>query len=68
MRRAVLAALAAGLLLAPALVEAQDKGKNPVVVLKTSMGTIKIELYPDEAPITVKSFATTAAVRPEISP
>jgi cyclophilin family peptidyl-prolyl cis-trans isomerase len=27
-----------------------------VVVLKTSMGTIKVELFPDKAPITVKNF------------
>jgi len=30
--------------------------KNPVVVLKTNMGSIKIELYPDKAPETVKNF------------
>jgi cyclophilin family peptidyl-prolyl cis-trans isomerase len=30
--------------------------KNPVVVMETSMGTIKIELYPDKAPETVKNF------------
>jgi cyclophilin family peptidyl-prolyl cis-trans isomerase len=30
--------------------------KNPVVVLDTSLGTIKIELYPDRAPVTVKNF------------
>jgi cyclophilin family peptidyl-prolyl cis-trans isomerase len=30
--------------------------KNPVVTMETSMGTIKIELYPDKAPITVKNF------------
>lgn len=30
--------------------------KNPVVVMETSMGNIKIELYPDKAPITVKNF------------
>lgn len=30
--------------------------KNPVVVMKTSMGTIKIELFEDKAPITVKNF------------
>jgi cyclophilin family peptidyl-prolyl cis-trans isomerase len=29
---------------------------NPVVVLKTSAGTIKIELFEDKAPITVKNF------------
>lgn len=30
--------------------------KNPVVLMKTSMGDIKIELYEDKAPITVKNF------------
>ena len=29
---------------------------NPVVVMETSMGTIKIELFEDKAPITVKNF------------
>jgi peptidyl-prolyl cis-trans isomerase B (cyclophilin B) len=33
----------------------QDK-KHPVVVMETSMGTIKIELYEDKAPETVKNF------------
>src|SRR5271170_6421489 len=31
-------------------------GANPVVVMETSMGTIKIELFEDKAPITVKNF------------
>lgn len=30
--------------------------KNPIVVIETSMGTIKVELYPDKAPITVSNF------------
>ena len=34
---------------------AQAKG-NPMVVMETSMGTIKIELFEDKAPITVKNF------------
>ncbi len=29
---------------------------NPVVVMETSMGTIKIELFADKAPVTVKNF------------
>jgi peptidyl-prolyl cis-trans isomerase B (cyclophilin B) len=33
-----------------------DKGKNPVVVMKTSMGTIKVELFQDKAPKTVENF------------
>jgi cyclophilin family peptidyl-prolyl cis-trans isomerase len=36
--------------------QAQAQKKNPVVVMETSQGTIKIELYPDKAPITVKNF------------
>jgi peptidyl-prolyl cis-trans isomerase A (cyclophilin A) len=47
--------LAAALtLLAAAPCPAQQK--NPVVVMETSMGTVKIELFPKEAPITVKNF------------
>ena len=34
----------------------QKKKANPVVVMKTSMGEIKIELWPEAAPITVKNF------------
>ncbi len=34
--------------------------KNPVVVIKTSMGTIKVELYEDKAPLTVKNFLAYA--------
>jgi peptidyl-prolyl cis-trans isomerase B (cyclophilin B) len=30
--------------------------KNPVVAIETSMGTIKVELFEDKAPITVKNF------------
>jgi cyclophilin family peptidyl-prolyl cis-trans isomerase len=32
------------------------RAANPVVVMDTSMGTIKIELYEDKAPDTVKNF------------
>jgi cyclophilin family peptidyl-prolyl cis-trans isomerase len=31
-------------------------GENPVVIMETSKGTIKIELFEDKAPITVKNF------------
>ena len=30
--------------------------QNPQVVLETSMGTIKIELFKEKAPITVRNF------------
>ncbi len=32
--------------------------KNPVVVMKTNLGEIEIELYQDKAPISVKNFLT----------
>ncbi|RNC66041.1 MAG: peptidyl-prolyl cis-trans isomerase [Desulfuromonadales bacterium] len=38
-----------------------DKAKNPVVLMETSLGKVKIELYPDKAPVTVKNFLDYAA-------
>ena len=32
------------------------EGKNPMVLMSTSLGDIKIELYEDKAPVTVKNF------------
>ena len=37
-------------------VSASSKGGNPIVIMSTSMGDIKIELYPDKAPVTVENF------------
>lgn len=37
---------------------AEAAGKNPVVLMSTTMGDIKIELYPDKAPKTVANFLT----------
>ena len=37
------------------MTEAASTGK-PVVAIKTSMGTIEIELNQDKAPVTVKNF------------
>ncbi|MCC6418039.1 MAG: peptidyl-prolyl cis-trans isomerase [Gemmataceae bacterium] len=54
MRRLLFAALAALVALTPG--NAQDKDSNPVVVMETSEGTIKIELFEKKAPITVKNF------------
>jgi cyclophilin family peptidyl-prolyl cis-trans isomerase len=51
MKRLLLLALTVSLL-GPAVARAA----NPVVVMETSMGTIKIELYPEKAPTTVKNF------------
>lgn len=39
---------------------AEIKGGNPMVVMSTSKGDVKIELYPDLAPITVKNFLSYA--------
>jgi peptidyl-prolyl cis-trans isomerase A (cyclophilin A) len=53
-------AVAAGVafLVAPACwaQTAPSSKEKPVVVLTTSLGAIEIELYPDEAPITVENF------------
>jgi cyclophilin family peptidyl-prolyl cis-trans isomerase len=38
--------------------EPKIKKGNPVVIMKTSLGTIKIELFQDKAPISVKNFLT----------
>ncbi len=53
MKRLILALFALGTLCLLPLA-AQDK--NPVVELDTSLGKIKIELFPDKAPATVKNF------------
>jgi cyclophilin family peptidyl-prolyl cis-trans isomerase len=39
-----------------AMVTGTARAANPVVVMETNMGTIKIELFQDKAPITVKNF------------
>jgi len=47
------------LMLSPVLAWAAEKAAGaakPVVVMETTLGNIKIELYPDKAPITVKNF------------
>ncbi len=33
-----------------------NSDKNPIVIMETSHGTIKIELFADKAPLTVKNF------------
>ena len=50
MKKFLLATLALG------AVAIGARAANPVVVMETSMGTIKIELFADKAPITVKNF------------
>ena len=58
---AMLATLVASILI-PELAKGQEEqragGQEPQVILKTSMGDITIELFPDKAPKTVKNFLT----------
>src|SRR5215467_10603526 len=54
-RRMILGALVASALTAAAPTAVTAKG-NPMVVISTSKGDIKVELYPDKAPETVKNF------------
>src|SRR4051794_6787710 len=51
MQRFFLFALAAAVAAA-----APARAANPVVVVDTTMGSFKIELFPDKAPTTVKNF------------
>jgi peptidyl-prolyl cis-trans isomerase A (cyclophilin A) len=39
-----------------AAAHAESVGENPIVILETSKGTVKIELFPSEAPKTVENF------------
>jgi cyclophilin family peptidyl-prolyl cis-trans isomerase len=58
MKRLLFAGLSLSLLATAACSDASAETKNPVVVVDTSMGAIKIELFEDKAPITVKNFLT----------
>ncbi len=51
----LLAALAFAVSLAGGIA-AQEKAGNPMVLMKTNVGSIKIELFEKEAPITVQNF------------
>src|SRR5207237_7248266 len=53
MNRSLFFAIATGLVTAGCESAA---AKNPVVVMETSKGNIKIELFQDKAPISVKNF------------
>jgi len=56
MKHAFLLALAVGLCGSASCQAAEPKSQNPVVVMETSLGPIKIELAQEKAPITVKNF------------
>jgi peptidyl-prolyl cis-trans isomerase A (cyclophilin A) len=57
MFRKMMLALTVALLFSASLAGAADTAaKNPVVVMETSLGTVKMELFAKEAPISVKNF------------
>jgi cyclophilin family peptidyl-prolyl cis-trans isomerase len=47
---------AAGLTIVLAAATARAEGTNPMVLISTSMGDIKVELNEEKAPVTVKNF------------
>ena len=55
MKRTLALALAASFLTTAAL-KGEPAVKNPTVVMKTSLGSVTIELYADKAPESVKNF------------
>ena len=55
-----IAVLLLGFLIASSLSGCTGKEKNPVAVIKTNMGTMKVELYEDKMPTTTKNFVKLA--------
>jgi cyclophilin family peptidyl-prolyl cis-trans isomerase len=55
MKKNLAIAIASALLVAATL-KGETPVKNPSVVMKTSLGSVTIELYPDKAPESVKNF------------
>jgi peptidyl-prolyl cis-trans isomerase A (cyclophilin A) len=55
-RLSITAALSALAMIIPATAQNAKTQLNPVVVLDTTMGAIKVELFPSKAPITTKNF------------
>jgi peptidyl-prolyl cis-trans isomerase A (cyclophilin A) len=56
MLQRLLIALLLSLVLGGAVGEAASEPKNPVVLMETSMGNVKMELFAKEAPLSVKNF------------
>ena len=58
MLKKIIRALACGIVLACAGIAdaAETAAKNPVVLMQTNLGTIKLELFAKEAPLSVKNF------------
>lgn len=61
MKKTILSALLLGLNFAAAVsLPAAENQRNPVCVIKTSMGDIRVELFAQEAPDTVQNFIALA--------
>jgi peptidyl-prolyl cis-trans isomerase A (cyclophilin A) len=56
MLKKIMVAMAVCILIGGMVALAGAAGKNPVVLMKTSLGNVKIELFQKEAPATVKNF------------
>jgi peptidyl-prolyl cis-trans isomerase A (cyclophilin A) len=56
MFKKVLFAITLSMLMLSSVLAAEPASKNPVVVMETSMGVMKIELFQKEAPVSVKNF------------
>ncbi len=56
MLKKILIILAGAILCAGIAGAAEPAAKNPLVLMQTSMGNIKLELFTAEAPLTVKNF------------
>lgn len=52
----LLAIFAAALPAGPLAGQEEKPAANPIVVMKTNLGDVTIELYPDKAPVTVENF------------
>jgi peptidyl-prolyl cis-trans isomerase A (cyclophilin A) len=63
MLKRTLRALACGILLACAGIAgaAETSAKNPIVLMQTNLGAIKLELFAQKAPLSVKNFLDYAA-------
>ncbi len=48
--------LAAGLPVFHSIKKERQKSKDPIVIMKTTLGDITLELYPKQAPVTVANF------------
>ncbi len=56
MFKKIIGAMTVCLLLSGIAIAAAAAERNPVVLMETSMGKVKIELFPKESPATVKNF------------